>query len=83
MLGGVQYGIVAGSLRSPRIRYGLPLGAGVWASGYAILPAAKLYKPIWEYDRSTLAKDLSAHLMYGIGTAAVFRLMCGKQESRR
>ena len=83
MFGGVQYGVVAGSLRAPRIRYGLPFGAGVWASGYAILPAAKLYKPIWEYDRSTLAKDLSAHLMYGIGTAAVFRLMCGKQESRR
>ena len=27
MLGGAQYGIVAGSLRSPRIRYGLPFGA--------------------------------------------------------
>ena len=83
MLGGVQYGIVAGSLRSPRIRYGLPFGAGVWASGYAILPAAKLYKPISEYDRTTLAKDLSAHLVYGIGTAAAFRLLSRKHGSRR
>jgi len=29
MLGGAQYGLVAGSLRSPRIRYGLPFGASV------------------------------------------------------
>ena len=50
MLGGAQYGIVAESLRRPRIGYGLPFGATVWASGYVILPAAKLYKPIWEYD---------------------------------
>jgi hypothetical protein len=75
LLGGVQYGIVAGSLRTPRIRYGVPFGASVWAAGYVVLPAAKLYKPIWEYDRTTLAKDLSAHLVYGLGTATVLRLL--------
>jgi hypothetical protein len=73
MLGGAQYGIVAGSLRSPRIRYGLPFGASVWAASYAVLPAAKLYKPIWEYDLPTLAKDLSAHLVYGFATATALR----------
>jgi hypothetical protein len=36
---------------------------------------AKLYKPIWEYDAKTLAKDLSAHFAYGLGTAATFRLL--------
>jgi hypothetical protein len=77
ILGGVQYGIVAGSLRTPRVRYGLPFGAGVWAVGYVVLPAAKLYRPIWEYDRVTLAKDLSAHLVYGLGTAAALRLLAG------
>ncbi len=75
MLGGVQYGIVAGSLSAPKIRYGLPFGASVWGAGYVILPAAKLYKPIWEYDRETLAKDLSAHLVYGLGTATAFQLL--------
>jgi hypothetical protein len=29
-------------------------------------------KQIWEYDRGTLAKDLSAHLLYGTTTAATF-----------
>ena len=77
ILGGVQYGIVAGSLRTPRIRYGLPFGASVWAAGYVVLPAAKLYKPIWKYDRVRLTKDLSAHLVYGLGTATALRLLAG------
>jgi uncharacterized membrane protein YagU involved in acid resistance len=80
MFGGVQYGLVAGSLRAPRIWYGLPFGTSVWAAGYVVLPAAKLYKPIWEYDRRALAKDLSAHLVYGLSTAAVFNLLSRRKE---
>jgi hypothetical protein len=75
ILGGVEYSIVAGSLRSQRIGYGLAFGAGVWASSYVVLPAAKLYKPIWDYDRKTLPKDLSAHLVYGATTAAAFKAL--------
>ena len=74
VLGGAQYGVLAGSLRQPRVICGLPFGALVWAASYVVLPAAKLYKPIWEYDRVTLAKDLSAHLVYGLATATAFRL---------
>jgi hypothetical protein len=49
-------------------------GAGpvVWLGGYAVLPLAHVYKPIWDYDARTLAKDLSAHLMFGTATSAVF-----------
>ncbi len=75
LFGSLQYGILAGSLSRPRIGYGLPFGAGLWASGYVILPAAKLYEPIWKYDAKTLAKDLSAHLLYGTVTAAAFELL--------
>jgi hypothetical protein len=75
ILGGAQYGIVAGSLPAPRIRYGLPFGASVWGAGYVVLPAMKLYEPIWKYDRNTLAKDLSAHLVYGLATATGLRLL--------
>lgn len=71
---GAAYGVLAGSLRKPKIRYGLLWGAVVWASGYAILPAAGLYKPIWEYDAKTLAKDLGIHLVYGLTTATAFKL---------
>jgi hypothetical protein len=75
MLGGAQYGIVAGSLPERRISYGVPFGTTIWASGYVVLPAAKLYKPIWQYDCKTLAKDLSAHLVYGLATATALRLL--------
>jgi hypothetical protein len=75
MLGGAQYGILAGSLNSPRVSYGLPFGASVWGAGYVVLPAMKLYQPIWKYDRKTLANDLSAHLVYGLATAAGLRLL--------
>jgi hypothetical protein len=78
MLHGASFGVVAGSLRAPRVLYGLPFGAGVWASDYVILPAAGLYEPIWKYDAKTLAKDLSAHLVYGLGTATVFGLLSGR-----
>jgi hypothetical protein len=75
ILNAVPYGIVAGSLPARRIWYGLPFGAAVWGSGYVILPAAKLYQPIWKYDPKTLAGDLSAHLVYGIATATALRLL--------
>jgi Protein of unknown function (DUF1440) len=74
-LWGALYGIVVGSLPKRRVRYGLSFGASVVASDYVILPAAKLYKPIWEYDAKTLAKDLTAHLVYGLATAAAMRLL--------
>jgi len=72
---GAVYGVLAGSLRRPHVLYGLPFGAAVWASGYLVLPEAGLYKPIWEYDSATLARGLSAHLGYGVGTAAAFSLL--------
>lgn len=73
MLRGTEYGIVGGSRTTPRIRYGLPFGVAVWVAGYEVLPAAKLYEPIWQYDLKTLGKDLSAHLVYGLGAATSFR----------
>jgi hypothetical protein len=82
-LGGAQYGLVEGSLRRPRIRHGLPFGASVWLASYAVLPAAKLYRPIWEYDRKTLAEDLSAHLVYGLGTATALRLLPGSSGAAK
>jgi hypothetical protein len=78
MLAGAQYGIIAGSQRSPRVLHGLPFGAAVWASGYAILPLAGLYEPIWKYDAKTLADDLSAHLVFGFATASALRLLSNR-----
>jgi hypothetical protein len=75
MFWGVQYGIVTGSRPGRSVARGLVLGPIVWASSYVLLPLAKLYKPIWDYDVETLAKDLSAHVCYGLATASAFRLL--------
>ena len=72
---GAQYGIVAGSFPTPPVRSGLAFGSLIWLSDYVVLPLAKLYKPIWEYDGKTLAEDLGAHLAYSVGTTATFRLL--------
>ena len=70
---GALYGLVSGSGRPPRIVSGLLYGSAVWVTGYVILPPARLYKPMWEYDAATLAKDFSAHLLYGVATAIAYR----------
>jgi hypothetical protein len=80
---GAGYGLVAGSLPASRLRDGLIFGPAVWASSYVILPAAGLYKPIWAYDARTLAKDLSAHLVYGLTSASVFRVLAGRRDPAR
>jgi hypothetical protein len=79
MAWGSLFGAVAGSRRTRNraavTALGLPLGALVWGSSYVTLPLAGLYKPIWEYDIPVLARDLSAHLAYGVGTAGAFALL--------
>lgn len=70
---GAVYGIMAGSLCTPRIRSGLLFGTIVWTVDYIVLPLARLYKPMWDYELPILARDLSAHLVYGIGTSIAFK----------
>jgi hypothetical protein len=68
----VQYGLLAATTSKHRWTRALALGPVAWLTGYAILPLAKVYKPIWEYDPRTLGKDLTAHVVYGAATSAVF-----------
>jgi hypothetical protein len=75
---GGLFGLVEGSVRSPKVHHGLALGATVWTASYIFLPLAKLYRPIWEYDVKVLAKDLGDQLVYGLGTAGAYRLLAGR-----
>jgi len=72
---GAPFGLAARGRGAAPLRSGLPFGAGVWASGYVILPALGVYRPIWEYDLATLGKDLGAHLVFGVSTAVAFRAL--------
>jgi hypothetical protein len=80
MAWGAQFGIVAGTSSRFLWPAGLALGPLAWLSSYAVLPMAKLYRPIWEYDRRTLAKDLSAHVLYGTATAAAFAALTRRRR---
>ena len=51
-------------------RSGLIFGSVAWLTSYVVLPFPKIYKPFWEYDYGTLAKDLVPHLVYGVTTTA-------------
>jgi hypothetical protein len=77
---GAGYGLLVGSRRKPRLWYGPPFGAAVWASGYVVLPLLGVYEPIWKYDLRTLGKDLSAHLVFGTATAAAFCVLAWKES---
>ena len=75
---GGLFGLVESSLHSPRLRHGLVLGATVWTTSYIVLPLARLYRPIWEYDAKVLAKDLGDQLVYGVSAAAADDLLSGR-----
>ena len=72
---GLAHGILAGSAARPRASYGLVTGTAAWAASYAALAPTGLYQPMWKYPRSVLANDLSAHLVFGFATGAVFRAL--------
>jgi hypothetical protein len=73
---GIGWGLAYGGLAAATSRWpwarALALGPVAWLSGYVVLPLAKVYKPIWDYDAPTLAKDLSAHLVYGTTASSCF-----------
>ena len=79
---GAAYGLLIGSRRRTKVWYGLPFGAAVWANGYVVLPQLGVYKPRWKYDLETLAKDLSAHLVFGTATAAAYSILTNLEVDR-
>jgi hypothetical protein len=72
-LTGAAYGVLVGSMGTPRPACGVPFGIALLANDYICLPLAGLYKPIWEYDAKVRTWDLGAHLAYGTGTGIAFR----------
>ncbi len=72
---GALYGVVTRSRAGSTPSDGLLLGPVAWGMAYAVLGAAGIYEPIWRYDKETLAKDLSAHLVFGVATATAYRLL--------
>jgi uncharacterized membrane protein YagU involved in acid resistance len=69
---GALYGLVQSKTRPPTAVHGVAFGTAVWAWAYVMLPALKVYEPIWRYPPKTPALDLSYHLVYGLSLAGVY-----------
>jgi uncharacterized membrane protein YagU involved in acid resistance len=69
---GIAYGLAARYLRPNPVGGAVALGAALWAASYAELVPLGIYKPPWQYPLSELGLDLSYHLVYGGGVAAVY-----------
>lgn len=79
ILGGM-YGMVRGDrdrTLGRRVASGALWGATVWSSGYMVLPLLGVYEPVWRYRPAALARDLTGHLVFGIGTACAFSILRG------
>lgn len=73
---GKAYGLAAHALpASWRPVQALAFGPAVFAFSYASLGAIGIYQPIWTYPRAVLLQDFSAHLTYGLTTAAVYQVI--------
>jgi hypothetical protein len=77
---GTVHGIAAASIGRPRTLHGLATGATAWAASYATLAPAGVYKPMWEYAPAVLWTDLSAHLVFGLGTGLAFSALAPAQR---
>ncbi len=81
-LTGAGYGIAHAVLLAgrPPLLGGVATGVGAVANSYATLGAMGIYEPIWRYDIDTLAKDISAHLVFGVATSFAYRALSGPSD---
>jgi hypothetical protein len=66
-------GLAAAALPVPPLAVGVATGVTAWGTSYALLGRLGIYRPIREYDRTTLWQDLSAHLVFGTTLGLVLR----------
>jgi putative membrane protein len=75
-LTGAAYGALAELAPGVTRGAGVPFGTAVWLAADEIsVPAFGLSRPPWEYPPSVHARALGAHLVYGLATEGVRRLV--------
>ncbi|MGH7936018.1 MAG: DUF1440 domain-containing protein, partial [Chthoniobacterales bacterium] len=73
---GAIYGVIADAWPQAGIGAGLPFGAAVWAiADEGAVPALNLSKPFCENPASSHVSALLSHLVYGLTTDCVRRLI--------
>lgn len=81
-LTGISYGLAHAQVHdgSRPLSSGLLTGTGAFLTSYASLGALGIYDPIWSYDQETLAKDASAHLVFGLGVGIAHGLLSSPDD---
>ena len=81
-LTGVGYGVAHALLvhGRPPLLGGVATGVGAVANSYATLGAMGIYEPIWKYDATTVARDVSAHVVFGLATSLAYRALAGPSD---
>ncbi len=74
-------GLVAAAVPIPGLAVGVATGITAWGTSYAVLGKLGIYRPISEYDKATLWKDLSAHLVFGTTLGAALTVTNGTRRS--
>jgi uncharacterized membrane protein YagU involved in acid resistance len=69
---GVVYGLAARSYEPDALTGAAVLGTTLWAAAYAELAPLGIYEPPWRTPPQELGLELSYHLVYGAGVAAVW-----------
>lgn len=72
---GAAHGLASAAVGLAAVTHGLITGPAAFATSYTVLPLMGLYEPLWDYDAATIYKDLSAHLAFGLATAAAFKIL--------
>jgi hypothetical protein len=68
-------GVAASVLPVPALGVGVATGVTAWGTSYAVLGRLGIYEPITSYDRATLWRDLSAHLVFGTTLGVVLTVL--------
>ncbi|MGM0619000.1 MAG: hypothetical protein ACQEUI_12825 [Actinomycetota bacterium] len=81
-LTGVGYGVAHALLVDgrPPLLGGVATGLGAVANSYATLGAMGIYEPVWKYDTTTITKDVSAHVVFGLATSLAYRALTGASD---
>jgi hypothetical protein len=72
---GAAYGLAASRFETNPILQGLAFGTAAWGAAHAALMPLGLSDSPWRAPRSELAVEISSHLVYGVGTAAVYEAL--------
>ncbi|MFL6259561.1 MAG: DUF1440 domain-containing protein [Thermoanaerobaculia bacterium] len=75
-LTGAAYGVLAELAPGVTRGVGAPFGTAVWLGADEVaVPAFRLAGPPWEHPASVHARALAAHLVYGVATEGLRRLV--------